>query len=191
MKSIIRTFSLVLALFSVVNANAQLSDKEFKTLKSKVRTDAKLDGITDGARIYKTSRHWTLVSFATVSSNFKPAQQNRQAQLLASRNAIEWLKGTQNASISVYDAYSNDSHDITEQQGSDVTQENQSIASATSINVRENSQLVEKVTFSDNIVQDARENIDGLQPLFKYNGDDGICYVYFMVISKQLAKKKR
>lgn len=82
MKTLLRTMSLTLVLFSFISASAQLSDREMERLKEKVRNDLKMDEIGDGARVYRTSRHWVLVSFATISSNFKPAQQNRQAQMM-------------------------------------------------------------------------------------------------------------
>jgi hypothetical protein len=191
MKTLLRTMSLTLVLFSFISASAQLSDREMERLKEKVRNDLKMDEIGDGARVYRTSRHWVLVSFATISSNFKPAQQNRQAQMIASRNAVEFLQGTMNKSTSVYDAYSVDSHSLSEQQGSKVEQENREVDSGTASDIKENSQSVEKEVISDKVVQEAVKNIDGLQPLFKYKGDEGIVYTYYMIISKQSAKKKR
>ena len=191
MKSLVRTISLALTLFFAINANAQLSDIEMESLKSKVRTDLEMDEIGDGARVYQTSKHWVLVSFATVSSNFRPAQQNRQAQVVTSRNAIEFLEGAKNKSTSVYDAYTNESHALSEQQGTRVEQEIQEIASETSSNTREISQNVETETMSEKIVQESIKKIDGLQPLLKYKGEEGTVIAYFMIISKKSAKKKR
>ena len=188
---IIRAITLTLTLFVVVNVNAQLSDKELESLKNKVMTDIEMDEIGDGARVYQTSKHWTLVSFATVSSGFKPSQQNRQAQIMASRNAIEFLKGAKNKATSVYDAYSEKSETLTEKKGSGISQEDQEISSNTTSNINENSQSVEKETMSERIVQQSIRSIDGLQPLFRHKGDEGVVYVYYMVISKQSAKKKR
>ena len=183
--------TLALTLLMAVSANAQLSDKDMERLKDKVRTDLEMDEISDGARVYQTSKYWVLVSFATVSSNFKPAQQNRQAQVMASRNAIEFLEGTKNKSTSVYDAYTNEGHSLSEQQGTHVNEQNQTIESGIFSNAKENTQSVEKETMSDKIVQESIKRIDGLQPLLKYKGEEGNVFAYFMVLSKHTAKKKR
>lgn len=183
--------TLALTLLMAVSANAQLSDKDMERLKDKVRTDLEMDEIGDGARVYQTSKHWVLVSFATVSSNFRPAQQNRQAQVIASRNAIEFLEGTKNKSTSVYDAYTNKGHSLLEQQGTHVNEQNETIESGTFSNVKEDTQSVEKETISDKIVQESIKRIDGLQPLLKYKGEEGNVFAYFMVLSKHTAKKKR
>lgn len=191
MKYLLRTITLALTLLMVVSANAQLSDKDMERLKNKVRTDLEMDEIGDGARVYQVSKHWVLVSFATISSNFKPAQQNRQAQVIASRNAIEFLEGTKNKSTSVYDAYTNEGHSLSEQQGTHVNEQNQKIETGTFSNAKENTQSVEKETMSDKIVQESIKRIDGLQPLLKYKGEEGNVFAYFMVLSKHTAKKKR
>lgn len=191
MRLLTRTISLALTLLLAINASAQLSDKEMESLKSKVRADLEMDEIGDGARVYQTSKHWVLVSFATISSNFKPALQNRQAQVVASRNAIEFLEGARNRSTTVYDAYTSDVNAVSTRQGTRVEQDIQEIASETSSNVSENSQTVEKETMSEKIVQESIKRIDGLQPLLKYKGAEGTVFAYFMIISKQSAKKKR
>ena len=91
----------------------------------------------------------------------------------------------------MYDAYSEKSETLTEKKGSGISQEDKENSSNTTSNINENSQSVEKETMSERIVQQSIRSIDGLQPLFRYKGDEGVVYVYYMVISKQSAKKKR
>jgi hypothetical protein len=91
----------------------------------------------------------------------------------------------------VYDAYSEKSEALTERKDNGVSQKDMEISSKTTSNINENSQSVEKETMSEKIVQQSIKSIDGLQPLFRHKGDEGVVYVYYMVISKQSAKKKR
>ena len=127
--------------------------------------DCEVSGITDGARVYQTAKHWALVSLATVSSDFKPSTQNRQAQIIAVRNAIEFLRGAKNESVSIYDAYSISNSNLTTQQGLNVTQQNQDIDSGISTSETELSQNIDTETMSSKVIQSAIDNIDGLQPL--------------------------
>lgn len=180
-----------LAFFFTVSAQAQLSIKETERLAATVRMQYEEWGI-EGAKVYQTSSHWTLVSIVTVTSNQKTSQQNRLAQIKASRVAIEFLKGSTNRSISVYDAFSTEGNSLTGRNQTGVNQKNQEIASSTSTSANEQTTNVESETMSDKVVQSAIDNIDGLQPLLKFAGEDGeIVYAYYMVISKHKAKKKR
>ena len=191
MHKYLKTIVCALAMLTTVSAQAQLTDKETTVLASRVRTQYEEFGI-EGAKVFQTPKHWTLVSIVTVTSDLKTSQQNRQAQIKAARTAIEFLKGATNKSISIYDATSSDSNTLSERNQSGVNQRDQEISSSTSTNASEHSTNVEQEIMSDKIAQSAIENIDGLQPLLKFKGGDGeMVYAYFMVISKHKAKKKR
>lgn len=191
MHKIVKFILLILVSLSATQVFAQLTDAETEFLATKVRENYEEYGI-DGAKVYQTPKHWTLVSVVTVTSDMKTSQQSRQAQVKATRTAAEFLKGAANRSISVYDAYSTDETSLTEQQSSGVQQKNQDISSGTSTNASEKTAKSEQETMSDKIVQTAKGKIDGMQPLLKFKGEDGeIVYAYYIVISKQKAKKKR
>ncbi len=182
---------IVLVLLPFIRANAQLSDKEIDILAQKVRMNYDLLGLSDGARVYQTPKHWALVSLVTVSSEFKPSQQNRQAQVEVTRTAIEFLKGASNKSISVYDASSTEGHVLVDEANSHVNQNGPYINSGVSTNLDEKTISTDSETISDKIVQSSLENMDRLQPLIKFKGEEGIVYAYFMVIGKHTAKKKK
>lgn len=189
MKSIIRFVVVGFALLLCGQANAQLSDKELDFLAQKVKRNYAEYGI-DGTQVYQTSRNRVLVSIALVSSDMKPAMQNRQAQVKATRSAVEFLNGAINQSINVYEAFSDERSSLSESEGSHVNQTGQSVNSGTAVNASESSLKSDRETMSDKVVQSSLAQIDGMQPLFKMNTDEGIVYAYYIIISKKTAKKK-
>lgn len=175
----------------ILSVHAQLSDAEETKLAEKVKTNYEEFGI-EGSKVYQTSKHWVLVTVVTVTSDMKISQQNRQAQMKASRAAVEYLKGAKNNSISVYDAYSEDKTSLTERNNSDVKQKDMTINSTTSTGANESSVKSEQETMSDKIVQSSIAKIDGLQTLLKMKGEEGeTAYAYYMILSKHTAKKKK
>lgn len=183
--------AILFASLCMSNAFAQLTDKETSLLASKVKTNYTEYGI-EGAKVYQTRRHWTLVSIITVANDMKSPQQSRMAQIKATRTAAEFLRGATNASITVYEAFSDEATSLTEQSNSSVLQENQTVGSSTSTGANEHSLRAEKENMSDKIVQSSLANIDNMQPLLKFDGGDGeTVYAYYMVISKHTAKQKR
>ncbi len=187
-----KTLTTCLALLLSLGATAQLSEKEKTSLAETVRKNYEQFGI-DGSNVYQTSRHWTLVSVVTVSPNQKAGQQSRQAQVKASRAAIEYLKGAVNNSFSVYDSYSNDETSLTEGQGNSTTLNGQTVGSQTYSSANEQTLSSEKETLSDKIVQSSISEVDGMQPLLKFEDkEEGVnVFAYYIVISKHKAKKKR
>jgi len=188
----IKTIITCLALLLPIGAIAQLSEEEKLILAQKVRTNYELSGI-DGTQIYQTPNHWTLVTLVSVSPDQKAAQQSRQAQVKATRAAVEFLKGTVNSSVTVYDAFSNDETSMTENQGTSTSMDNQTIGSKTTSSVNEQTVKSEKETMSDKIVQSAIDKIDGMQALIKFEDkEEGVnLFAYYIVITKHKAKKKR
>ena len=186
-----RYITFVLAFLCISGAFAQLTDAETKLLATKVGMNYEEFGI-EGAKVYQTPKHWTLVSIVTVTSDMNASQLNRQAQMKATRAAAEFLKGATNKSISIYDAYSNGETSFTEQNNSSVLYDENIISSNTSTGANEQTAHTETETMTDKIVQSSLAKIDGMQPLLKFNGDDGeIIYAYYMVIRKHKAKQKR
>ncbi|MBP5643756.1 MAG: hypothetical protein J6X10_05965 [Bacteroidales bacterium] len=186
-----RLILLLIAVILTLTGRAQLSDAETAHLAKRVRANYEEFGI-DGAKIYQTRKHWVLVSVVTVTSDMRPAQLARLAQVKATRTAVEFLEGVTNTSITVYDASSNEGTSLTERNsGSDVNLKDQTISASTTISANEQSIYAEHETLSDKIAQSSIAHIDGLQTLLKITGTDGeLVYAYYMVISKQKAKKK-
>ncbi len=186
-----RHLLLVFICLCSIQTWAQLSDKEIETLTERVRDRYDMMGFGDGAQVYQTSNNRVLVCFATVDSDLKPSQRNRQATMRATRAAVEFLKGAKNKSISINDAYSEKSEIMTEAKGNSVNEGLTTIDSKTSTNMAEQSSSVEKETLSEKIVQKSMAKIDSMQPLMKFNGEDGeTIYAFYLLLSKKTAKKK-
>lgn len=101
-----RLFFLSFFLMSCISLMAQLSQKEKTNLINTVIANYSITQI-DGVSLYQTkSGYQVLVTVASVSANRRIEDQNREAQIKATRLASEYLSGATNRSITIYDSQS-------------------------------------------------------------------------------------
>lgn len=97
--------TLFVLLMICVSSMAQLSQKEKTYLINTVKENYNLTEI-DGSSLYKTkSGYRVLVTVVSLSSSlYGIEEQNREAQIRATRLASEFLNGATNQSITIYDS---------------------------------------------------------------------------------------
>lgn len=162
---------------------AQLSEKNKQTLTEAVKMAYQLNGM-EGTQVYKVGVHRVIVSVVEVQEKLGSTQQSRIAQMKASRAAAEFLVGTKNRAVSVYDS---DSFSDDQYRASTESDEDHVIAQSKN----EGSSSVSSEHFSDKIIQESLAKIQGMQPLLKFAvGSGKAMYAYYIVIDKRKANKK-
>lgn len=164
-----------------------LDEKQEEQLTNTIRRDY-MKTQAEGVKVFKLSKKKHILSVCViVNSNQNISQQNRVGQMKAARLASEFLNGTMNKSVSVYETNSETSSDFSKKQEDNTNSMNSGIGSEQNRNVNETEKESSSETFSDKIVQSAIHAAagKGMEKLSTFRGpDDEKVFVYYLPLEQ-------
>lgn len=175
---------LFLLLFTSLFCFAQLSDKHLEQLTLSVKQKY-WNSQMEGCYVCKVGKTRILVINTIVQSQQNISQQNRVAQMKASRLASEFLNGASNKSVSVYDTGSSTVSTFVNDASSTQSTENNYSSSKISEDTKEKETKEEHETFDDKVIQSALHQASGkgLQKLTSFRGpDEEKVFTYYIVM---------
>ena len=137
--------------------------------------------MTEGASVHKTSEGNALVAIVSVKKS--PSMQ-RVAQVKAARVAGEYLKGSINKSVTVYENIENESYTFSDEANEDSKTQNATSSSTIEQNVSDKTEKTSEVNFSDKIIQSSLTRVNHMEPLTRFIGEDGSQLFAFYIILK-------
>lgn len=186
-----RILFIVIVILFCPSMSAQLTNEQFRELALSLRMDYLSFGI-EGSRVYNVQKKNVLVTFVTMKSGLNSAQENRAAQIIGERQIREYLQGSVNTSISIYETKSTQESSFNTDKEIHNNQVDSQISSELSSEVKEQECVSSKEILTDRIVQEALSKISTqMQMLSKFtnhNGED--VYVYMIYLSKSKSHKK-
>ena len=111
-------------------------------------------------------------------------QMQRVAQVKAARVAGEYLKGSINKSVTVYENIENESYTFSDEANEDSKTQNATSSSTIEQNVSDKTEKTSEVNFSDKIIQSSLTRVNHMEPLTRFIGEDGSQLFAFYIILK-------
>ena len=108
----------------------------------------------------------------------------RVAQVKAARVAGEYLKGSINKSVTVYENIENESYTFSDEANEDSKTQNATSSSTIEQNVSDKTEKTSEVNFSDKIIQSSLTRVNHMEPLTRFIGEDGSQLFAFYIILK-------
>lgn len=171
---------LFLLLLASLSCFAQLSDKQQEQLTSSVKQKY-WNSQMEGCYVCKVGKIRILVVNTIVQSQQNISQQNRVAQMKASRLASEFLNGASNKSVSVYDTGSSTVSTFVKDASSTNSYSNSEVL----VDKKEKETAEEHETFDDKVIQSALHQASGkgLQKLVSFRGpDEEKVFTYYIIM---------
>ena len=109
---------------------------------------------------------------------------HRVAQVKAARIAGEYLEGSMNKSVTVYETIEKDSYSLNDE-SKEINANQNSLASTTiDQNVSDKTERVTEENFSDKIIQSSLTRVNHMEPLTRFIGEEGSQLFAFYIILK-------
>lgn len=170
---------LVTLLSSHINAQSLKTDALMR-LANDVKQHYSIT-MTEGASVHKTSEGNALVAIVSVKKS--PSMQ-RVAQVKAARVAGEYLKGSINKSVTVYENIENESYTFSDEANEDSKTQNATSSSTIEQNVSDKTEKTSEVNFSDKIIHSSLTRVNHMEPLTRFIGEEGSQLFAFYIILK-------
>ena len=163
----------------VINAQS-LSTEALTALANSVKQHYAFT-MAEGASVHKIHEGNVLVAVVSIK---KSQNMHRVAQVKAARIAGEYLEGSMNKSVTVYETIEKDSYSLNDE-SKEINANQNSLASTTiDQNVSDKTERVTEENFSDKIIQSSLTRVNHMEPLTRFIGEKGSQLFAFYIILK-------
>lgn len=172
--------SLLLLLSSMIINAQSLSTEALTALANSVKQHYAFT-MAEGASVHKIHEGNVLVAVVSIK---KSQNMHRVAQVKAARIAGEYLEGSMNKSVTVYETIEKDSYSLNDE-SKEINANQNSLASTTiDQNVSDKTERVTEENFSDKIIQSSLTRVNHMEPLTHFIGEEGSQLFAFYIILK-------